>query len=120
MLAGLLSGDTVDKAAANRTSQAKDQLYDRMETKIDPQASAMVFSAMDFIVAGLVMVTSIIWFRSKHVARFYEACKVSREDVSAVGNVLKLRQETWRQWRSIWTPVRDGCLDCPARRSAWG
>ena len=54
-----------------------------METKIDPQASAMVFSAMDFIVAGLVMITSIIWFRSKHVARFYEACKVSRDTLSA-------------------------------------
>ena len=66
--------DTVDKVTASS--------LERMETKIDPQASAMVFSAMDFIVAGLVMVTSIIWFRSKHVARFYEACKVSRESVS--------------------------------------
>ena len=35
-----------------------------------------VFSVMDFVVGGLLMIVTFIWFRSKQVDRFYEACKV--------------------------------------------
>ena len=37
----------------------------------------LVFSVMDFVVGGLLMIVTFIWFRSKHIARFYDACKVS-------------------------------------------
>ena len=36
----------------------------------------LVFSVMDFVVGGLLMIVTFIWFRSKHIARFYDACKV--------------------------------------------
>ena len=36
----------------------------------------LVFSVMDLMVGALLMIVTFIWFRSKHVARFYEACKV--------------------------------------------
>ena len=39
-------------------------------------SAEIVFSIMDFVVVVLIMIATIIWFRSKHVARFYEACKV--------------------------------------------
>ena len=36
----------------------------------------LVFSVMDFVVGALLMIVTFIWFRSKHIARFYDACKV--------------------------------------------
>ena len=39
----------------------------------------LVFSVMDLVVGGLLMIVTFIWFRSKHVARFYEACKVGSD-----------------------------------------
>ena len=36
----------------------------------------LVFSVMDLVVGALLMIVTFIWFRSKHIARFYEACKV--------------------------------------------
>ena len=59
-------------------------------TKTEPNTAVMVFSIMDFVVAGLVMITSIIWFRSKHVARFYEACKTG--DLEQVEKFLEPSQ----------------------------
>ena len=57
----------------------------------------IVFSVMDFIVTGLLMIATFLWFRSKHVAKFYEACKVGIiglifYNVSVIINVLT--QET--------------------------
>lgn len=40
------------------------------------ESAEIVFSIMDFVVVVLIMIATIIWFRSKHVARFYEACKI--------------------------------------------
>ena len=39
----------------------------------------LVFSVMDFVVGGLLMIVTFIWFRSKHIARFYDACKVGTQ-----------------------------------------
>ena len=44
------------------------------EEELGPE---LVFSLMDFIVVALLMVVTFLWFRSKHVNRFYEACKES-------------------------------------------
>ena len=47
---------------------------DGEEEELGPE---LVFSLMDFIVVALLMVVTFLWFRSKHVNRFYEACKES-------------------------------------------
>ena len=36
-----------------------------------------VFSVMDFLIVLLIMIATVIWFRSKYVERFYDACKVN-------------------------------------------
>ena len=45
------------------------------EEELGPE---LVFSLMDFIVVALLLVVTFLWFRSKHVNRFYEACKESQ------------------------------------------
>lgn len=47
---------------------------DGEEEELGPE---LVFSLMDSIVVALLMVVTFLWFRSKHVNRFYEACKES-------------------------------------------
>ena len=48
---------------------------DGEEEELRPE---LVFSLMDFIVVALLLVVTFLWFRSKHVNRFYEACKGSQ------------------------------------------
>ena len=48
---------------------------DGEEEELRPE---LVFSLMDFIVVALLLVVTFLWFRSKHVNRFYEACKESQ------------------------------------------
>ena len=79
----------------------------------------MVFSLLDLLIVVLVMIVTVIWFRSKYLERFYEACKVRTSHCSTPSDILfvGVRQERWRLWRSTWRRSRAGSLSCPARRS---
>ena len=55
-----------------------------------------VFSVMDFVVGGLLMIVTFIWFRSKHVDRFYEACKVRVKTNLESLNCFSFLCSAWR------------------------
>ena len=45
--------------------------------KTTTEGVEFVFSVMDLTIVLLIMIVTVIWFRSKYVERFYEACKVN-------------------------------------------
>ena len=76
----------------------------------------MVFSLLDLLIVILVMIATVIWFRSKYVERFYEACKVGHSNPFRI-IFLTVSLGSWRPWRSTWRGSKAGCVSCPARRS---
>ena len=44
--------------------------------KTSAEGVEFVFTMMDLTIVLLVMIVTVIWFRSKYLERFYDACKV--------------------------------------------
>ena len=44
--------------------------------KTSAEGVEFVFTVMDLTIVLLIMIVTVIWFRSKYLERFYEACKV--------------------------------------------
>ena len=51
--------------------------------KTSAEGVEFVFSVMDLTIVLLIMIVTIIWFRSKYIERFYDACKSGDLEVIA-------------------------------------
>ena len=51
--------------------------------KTSAEGVEFVFTVMDLTIVLLIMIVTVIWFRSKYLERFYEACKVKTKGLPA-------------------------------------
>ena len=51
--------------------------------KTSAEGVEFVFTVMDLTIVLLIMIVTIIWFRSKYLERFYDACKCGDLEVVA-------------------------------------
>ena len=52
--------------------------------KTSAEGVEFVFTVMDLTIVLLIMIVTIIWFQSKYLERFYEACKVNCPEVKSL------------------------------------